>query len=457
MFTEKRISLKFKFLLIPIAAALGFSLFIIFSINISDKNALRLKAIQNVYMPLIEKANSNIARLEQISELIKSAVATDESTMLTKAGDIAADFNDSMQKIDKMDIKDQSILYRIDLVEKSFKHYYDSALEISTDIIEGNIFILSEIGDSALKMNELLNKTREELLNFQSASYKRFDESIREANDAATRGILLGLAIGLITVFIILITGLSVTGLVTRNINNIVSSFKLMERDESAFTKVIECKSFDEVGDLVTSFNRFINHLRGIINVVSDQKKEIELLNSKLEQKVEELHILATTDKLTGLKNYAFFYEEIEKRINEYQRVGKEKSLSLVIMDLDLFKNFNDTYGHVAGNVALQETAKCVLKHARKMDTACRYGGEEFSIVLPLCDIEGASKFGERIRNEVLQRPIKIDGKTVSITTSVGCTEYIPNEHADDFIKRADSALYQAKEDGRNKVVADKG
>lgn len=189
---------------------------------------------------------------------------------------------------------------------------------------------------------------------------------------------------------------------------------------------------------------------------IKSSKLEIESLYADLEKKAEALRTMATTDKLTGLKNFAYFQEELVRRINEYRRCEGEHFLSLVIFDIDHFKRFNDTYGHIGGNIALEDVAGRIKKSAREMDIVCRYGGEEFIVILPKCNLEGAKGFAERVREAVQAEPVNTDTVAVPVTISCGCSEYYPNESGEHFIERADGALYRAKENGRNRVeIAD--
>lgn len=185
---------------------------------------------------------------------------------------------------------------------------------------------------------------------------------------------------------------------------------------------------------------------------IKTSKLEIESLYADLEKKAEALRTMATTDKLTGLKNFAYFQEELGRRINEYRRCKGELYLSLVIIDIDHFKRFNDTYGHIGGNIALEDVAGRIQKAARKMDIVCRYGGEEFIVILPKCNLDGAKGFAERVRKAVEAEPVNTDTVAVPVTISCGCAEYHPDENDEKFIERADGALYQAKENGRNRV-----
>ncbi len=186
--------------------------------------------------------------------------------------------------------------------------------------------------------------------------------------------------------------------------------------------------------------------------IVAAQKDKISDLNQSLEQKVIELNDLATKDRLTGLYNFGFFQEELQRRIKEYQRCAGEQFLGLIICDIDHFKSFNDTYGHIGGNIALKDVSARIARQAREMDVVCRYGGEEFVVILPKCDLEGARIFAERVRTSVEKEPVETDNDAVPVTISIGCASYMPNETMAQFIHRADEALYSAKELGRNRV-----
>lgn len=173
----------------------------------------------------------------------------------------------------------------------------------------------------------------------------------------------------------------------------------------------------------------------------------------ELEQRVMAM---ARVDDLTGLLNRRAFMEQLE---NEAQRVKrKRQDLSLVILDLDHFKNVNDSFGHHAGDLVLQETARCIASTCRPYDVIGRYGGEEYIMCLPETSAEQAIQATERIREAIACKKTLIPErmKYISITASFGVStlNYHQAESLDILINRADSALYQAKENGRNRVVA---
>lgn len=175
--------------------------------------------------------------------------------------------------------------------------------------------------------------------------------------------------------------------------------------------------------------------------------QEVETLGQKLLQQ-------AMHDPLTGLYNFGHLQEELERRIEERRRSapGQGLPLSVIIMDIDHFKRFNDTYGHLAGNAALVQVSDCVVKLVRRMDIVCRYGGEEFFVILPNCALAGAAHLAERIRAAIAAQPVCFDGTRAAVTLSLGVAEYDGGESAASLIGRADRALYRAKSGGRNRV-----
>ncbi|MCH2157237.1 MAG: GGDEF domain-containing protein [Oleiphilaceae bacterium] len=172
------------------------------------------------------------------------------------------------------------------------------------------------------------------------------------------------------------------------------------------------------------------------------------------EERAKELEKLSVTDPLTQIKNRMFFDAEFEK---EWQRGARLKScLSILMVDLDYFKQINDNYGHVFGDEVLIKVASCLSETLmRPADCVARYGGEEFILLLPNTGEEGASTIAERLTRKVAELHFEHDEKKVQITCSIGgATSYPhPNQDRADLVKRADSALYEAKDQGRNRFI----
>jgi two-component system cell cycle response regulator len=166
----------------------------------------------------------------------------------------------------------------------------------------------------------------------------------------------------------------------------------------------------------------------------------------------ELLEQLATTDGLTGLHNHRRFQEMLEEQVEEASRY--ERKLSLMLVDIDHFKQVNDTYGHPKGDQVLRRVARVLNEFARTTDRVCRYGGEEFAIIMPQTDKEGGRLLAERFRTEIKEQRFQSEQGEFSVTFSVGvCTFPDQARHKQELIDKADQALYHAKDHGRDQTV----
>lgn len=166
----------------------------------------------------------------------------------------------------------------------------------------------------------------------------------------------------------------------------------------------------------------------------------------------ETLKKEATHDGLTGIHNHKYFKEYFEIEVNRVKRYGGQ--LTLIMFDIDHFKNFNDQHGHQIGDFVLSRLSKFVLSNIRSVDTVCRYGGEEFALILPSTGLEGAEILAERIRNNIEQETFESNNIELKITCSFGITCWSSQKDTvESLIKNADEALYQSKEAGRNIVT----
>lgn len=166
----------------------------------------------------------------------------------------------------------------------------------------------------------------------------------------------------------------------------------------------------------------------------------------------EHQYKLATTDGLTELYNHRYFQEQMKSNVENSKRYGNE--FSMIILDIDFFKKFNDTYGHQSGDAVLRQVAQTLKKSVRATDIACRYGGEEMSIILPNTGKNVAHSTAEKICERVSSNKFKLQGdKEVSVTISLGVSTYPHDgQTPSELIEAADKRLYNAKNNGRNQV-----
>jgi len=180
--------------------------------------------------------------------------------------------------------------------------------------------------------------------------------------------------------------------------------------------------------------------------------KSNHLLEERVYQRTKELERIAQTDTLTGLLNRGGLVDRLSLEIDRTARY--KRGLSLLMIDLDHFKQVNDTHGHLVGDCVLSELATVLNKVCRSSDGIGRYGGEEFLIVLPETDINKAQELAERIRIAIMEHVFaKSMSLALSLTCSIGVTEYQQDQTFSDILKVVDDVLYQAKSLGRNRVV----
>jgi len=178
------------------------------------------------------------------------------------------------------------------------------------------------------------------------------------------------------------------------------------------------------------------------------RSSELERKHAELERHNSHLSEVATSDGLTGLKNHRYFRESLEAHFSLSRRKGMP--LSLVMLDVDHFKPFNDTFGHPAGDAALSEVAGLLRTCVRDHDVVARYGGEEFAVLLPATDTEAAIALGERLRAVVADHPWGLRPITISLGLSTSCSKV---SRAIEMIEFADRSLYRSKAGGRDRVT----
>jgi diguanylate cyclase len=188
-----------------------------------------------------------------------------------------------------------------------------------------------------------------------------------------------------------------------------------------------------------------------IVEANNQLKSRLAVAEKQIEVQAQELRSFeseARTDSLTGLANRRAFDDELKRRFAEWQR--HKSPFTLLMIDVDHFKEFNDSHGHQAGDEVLRNAGKVLVKTARQMDLPCRYGGEEFAVILPATDIHEARLAAERFRKAIETSTVKLEAKNLSVTASVGVAQIAEGDDPARLLRRADEALYKSKEAGRN-------
>jgi len=186
--------------------------------------------------------------------------------------------------------------------------------------------------------------------------------------------------------------------------------------------------------------------------------KRIVSLEQSLRESVEEKRRQATTDALTGANNRLYFDKHLVRELKRTRRFGG--SLSVLLLDIDRFKSINDRYGHGIGDEVLVQFAERLRTALpRDYDWSARIGGEEFAVVLPQTDMQGAMIVAEKLRQSIASLPIRTESGNLNVTVSIGvavadAATLLPKTTVDDIVELADRGLYKSKKDGRNRVTA---
>ena len=205
-----------------------------------------------------------------------------------------------------------------------------------------------------------------------------------------------------------------------------------------------------EVDSMIHDTNSVAESQRQFNSQMTDIISEVESLRSEIEQIKEE----SLTDALTGISNRRAFDNILEKSLQSAN--DQNSPLSLLLIDIDHFKRFNDNFGHLVGDKVLRFLGKTLKRCIKGQDIAARFGGEEFAVILPYTSHIGAKVIAEMIRKSISAIELQDKEKKKSygkITASIGVSEYLPNEASSTLIQRCDLALYQAKKEGRNRVI----
>lgn len=194
-----------------------------------------------------------------------------------------------------------------------------------------------------------------------------------------------------------------------------------------------------------------------LTQIMHDTQSFLQLIGGnigKLSEELNQVRVLSLTDDLTQLPNRRAFLRRIKDEM--YRTKRDETLLTLAIIDLDMFKNINDNYGHAVGDEILRVYARDILSVFRRYDMVARYGGEEFVVILPNTDKEGAERAFNKVRNKVAETAITNNNEVIKVPTfSAGLAIFYSDETPESLINRADNALYKAKQSGRNCIEFD--
>lgn len=207
----------------------------------------------------------------------------------------------------------------------------------------------------------------------------------------------------------------------------------------------------DNLSDYLKKEEHYNEKYKEEIDQLTRKVVEMEHQADGLRASIHERHQLAVKDPLTGVYNRAGYEEKISEEFSRFQRSGH--ALSIIFVDCNKFKIINDTFGHKAGDVVLMQVAKALQARARVSDAVCRYGGDEFVVILPDTSIEGAEVYARNVSKKIEEAGFNSDGVPLDVSISCGVTQIKPGDSVQSALERADAAMYKAKKLSKEKVI----
>lgn len=425
IFQYKQLSIFRKFLLSPFIAFMlfiPFYMLIVFSVTNMKQSSSDIN-LQSV--PAYEIANEDIRLLELISYEINSALSAKESEWIDSCDDLAVEFKNNLFKLE--DTKYDALMQK---AISSFDNYYTELKPISKKILLTN-HNYNTIDQDSAKLVDSYKNIKTILLEIKNNSKEDIQIGVKKQQSDINFLMFYGLGIFFILFSISLLIVYFIYKDIKKRLQQIILESNHIATHDSNFKSRLKVVSYDELGVIVKSINRFINKLH---------KKHKTLEKTNLE--LESLYI---KDKLTNIYNRTKIDELLEIEINKKKRY--DSNFSIILIDIDYFKQINDTYGHLVGDELLKNFASLLRGHIRECDFVGRWGGEEFIVIATNTTQKSATTIAEHLREKIKEykfvRPI---------SASFGLAISTQNDTIKSIISRADNALYEAKHGGRDKI-----
>lgn len=328
-----------------------------------------------------------------------------------------------------------------DYTEKALKRIYDEGLPSTPDIFElwyvyysGQSPEVKKAVDVLINNKQKVTAERARELHHRFLSEAANEELVRKAGDQVHSTIR------------------SVSGAV-RSVKSATESYQGKLGDVSA--RIEKINDPGELRDVLVSMMEDTGAMMQHNQHLEEQLDQSAAIMEELQKNLEEVRKEAMTDGLTGLANRKAFDLSLSQIVDEAS--AEKTQFSLLMIDIDHFKSFNDNFGHQIGDQVLRLVARTLTDGVKGRDIAARYGGEEFAIILPETPLSAGVTVGNALRKAVATKDVvnrNTGEKLGRITMSVGVAEYVPQENISELIERADAALYTAKQNGRNQVAA---
>ncbi len=260
------LSIKYKFLLIPLITVIGFLAYLLFNVHANSNNTERLTEIREKYHPALELSSANLVIIDRVTEAFNTAVSTGEEDMISQAMNLYGSFTSNIEQLKKLDDEHISSLQEIDT---SSKKYINLAQRLSSGMLSGNL-ASENIATTVSEMNASLKRLKEYLATYKDKCYKTFSNTLAAADEESQNALMVGMGIAAASIVIMIVTAITLLSMLSQNIQAVLNSLKDIAEGEGDLTRRIEQQSKDEIGELVYWFNSFMDKLQNAIgNVVS--------------------------------------------------------------------------------------------------------------------------------------------------------------------------------------------
>lgn len=415
-----------KMLIVPLLSIVIYASFIMYADSRYRQTSDAVIEIRDDFIPMLDIAADNNSIFKEISQVFKDAVLAGEASWIDNSETQKGQINYNFYQLEKHPhIVDTASLQQ---AKDHFNNYYNNSKTFALALINGDEDIVAQNSLSP-NIQQYFNQTKDSFSKLRQGIFSQFKHSIDSTNQDMKQLVLWG---GIVSLLLIMVftTVTIITSLSTRkNLWLLNRRMKSLATGGTDFSKRLKPTSRDELGTLIYWFNQ---------------------LSIKLEGEHKQLEIISNTDKLTQLHNRMSTDNYIFKALSEAHKNNKPITVSIV--DIDFFKKINDKYGHQVGDDVLVVFANILRSYFREDDFIGRWGGEEFVIVLVDTPIEAGIELIEQLRNKIQSH---VFDTVETITASFGITQAKNTDDSDSLFKRIDDNLYEAKESGRNKVIAD--
>lgn len=413
-----------RMLAVPVISLMLFIIFLAFSYQQHQTNTSKVEEVHRIYLPVLNLLNQNRLLFQEIHTVFKDAVNASEPKWLINASAYRDEINKHSLELTKLPLIAANDSFK--LFKHNFALYYKNAERLARETIIDSSYLIDN-PDLVEQVESSFNAAVENQTQLEQLFQQRLELQVTDAHHSFDKFLITAGLLGVVLSVVLFFGALSIALYTRRHVQVVISRMKELVAGDTDFSRRLAHDNRDEVDYLVHWFNK---------------------LTDKLEQSYRVIEEISVTDKLTQLNNRtrtdSYFPQALQ------QARTHDKNLSVGLLDIDKFKNINDTYGHLTGDKILQTLASILKQHARDNVFIARWGGEEFIILMSDFTDEEAFTYIETIRQAIELFDFPDVNK---VTASFGLTSINETDQMNTMVSRADAALYQAKEQGRNRVI----